>query len=57
LFVIDPEGIARFAATYPFEVRRNTDEVQRIVKVLKRAKELSDLKETDRARELSKYNK
>jgi peroxiredoxin (alkyl hydroperoxide reductase subunit C) len=57
LFVIDPEGILRFAATYPLEVGRNTDEVQRIVKVLKRAKELSDLKEIDRSRELSKYNK
>jgi peroxiredoxin 2/4 len=57
LFVIDPEGIVRFAATYPLEVGRNTDEVQRIVKVLKRAKELSDLKEIDRARELSKYSK
>jgi alkyl hydroperoxide reductase subunit AhpC len=57
LFVIDPEGIVRFAATYPLEVGRNSDEVQRIVKVLKRAKELSDLKETDRARDLSKYSK
>jgi len=57
LFVIDPEGVLRFAATYPLEVGRSTDEVQRIVKVLKRAKELSDLEELDRARELSKYNK
>ena len=57
LFVIDPEGTVRFVATYPIEVGRNTDEVQRIVKVLKRAKELSDLKETDRPRELTKYNK
>jgi peroxiredoxin (alkyl hydroperoxide reductase subunit C) len=57
LFVIDPDGFVRFAATYPLEVGRNTDEVQRIVKVLKRAKELSDLKEIDRARELSKYSK
>jgi peroxiredoxin (alkyl hydroperoxide reductase subunit C) len=57
LFVIDPEGILRFAATYPLEVGRNTDEVHRIIKVLKRAKELSQLKELDRARELSKYNK
>jgi peroxiredoxin (alkyl hydroperoxide reductase subunit C) len=57
LFVIDPEGILRFAATYPMEVGRNTDEVQRIVKVLTRAKELGHLQELDRARELSKYNK
>lgn len=57
LFVIDPDGIVRFAATYPLEVGRNTDEVQRIVKVLKRAKELSDFKEIDRATELSKYSK
>ena len=55
--MIDPEGIVRFAATYPLEVGRNADEVQRIVKVLKRAKELSELKEMDRARELSKYDK
>jgi peroxiredoxin (alkyl hydroperoxide reductase subunit C) len=57
LFVIDPDGIVRFAATYPLEVGRNTDEVQRIVKVLKRAKELSDLKETGRPRELQNTNK
>jgi len=56
LFVIDPEGTLRFAATYPLEVGRNTDEVQRIVKVLRRAKELSQLQEIDRAKELSKYN-
>jgi peroxiredoxin (alkyl hydroperoxide reductase subunit C) len=56
LFVIDPEGILRFAATYPLEVGRNTDEVRRIVKVLRRAKELSQLEELDRAKELSKYN-
>jgi peroxiredoxin (alkyl hydroperoxide reductase subunit C) len=56
LFVIDPEGILRFAATYPLEVGRNTDEVKRIVKVLRRAKELSQLEELDRAKELSKYN-
>ncbi len=55
--MIDPEGIVRFAVTYPLEVGRNADEVQRIVKALKRAKELSDLKEIDRARELSKYSK
>lgn len=55
--MIDPGGILRFAATYPLKVGRNTDEVQRIVKVLRRAKEFSDLEEPDRARELSKYNK
>jgi peroxiredoxin (alkyl hydroperoxide reductase subunit C) len=57
LFVIDPEGILRFAAMYPLEVGRNTDEVQRIVKVLRRAKELSHLEESSRAKELSKYNR
>jgi peroxiredoxin (alkyl hydroperoxide reductase subunit C) len=56
IFIIDPEGILRFAATYPLEVGRNTKEVERIIKVLQRARELYHLKELDRARELSKYN-
>jgi alkyl hydroperoxide reductase subunit AhpC len=54
--VIDPEGILRFAATYPLEIERNADEVQRMVNVLKRVEELSQLQELDRAGELSKYN-
>ncbi len=56
VFIIDPDGILRFAATYPLEVGRNTKEIERIIKVLQRARELSHLKELDRARELSKYN-
>jgi len=56
VFIIDPDGILRFKATYPLEVGRNTKEIERIVKVLQRARELGHLKELDRARELSKYN-
>lgn len=56
LFIIDPDGILKFAATYPLEVGRNTREVERIIKVLRKARELSNLKELERARELSKYN-
>jgi peroxiredoxin (alkyl hydroperoxide reductase subunit C) len=56
LFIIDPDGILRFAATYPLDVGRNTNEVERIVRVLQRARELSHLKELDRAKELSRYN-
>jgi peroxiredoxin (alkyl hydroperoxide reductase subunit C) len=57
VFIIDPEGIMKFAATYPLDVGRNTNEVERIVKVLQRARELSSLKELERAKELSKYNR
>ena len=56
VFVINPDGILRFAATYPLEVGRNTKEIERIIKVLQRARELKHLKELDRAKELSKYN-
>ena len=56
VFVIDPDGILRFSATYPLDVGRSTREVERIIKVLQRGRELSNLKDLDRARELSKYN-
>jgi peroxiredoxin (alkyl hydroperoxide reductase subunit C) len=56
LFVVDPDGVLKFAATYPLEVGRNTKEVERIIRVLKRSRELSHLKELERAKELSKYN-
>ena len=56
VFVIDPDGILRFSATYPLDVGRSTKEVERIIKVLQRAKELNHLKDLDRARELSRYN-
>ena len=56
LFIINPEGILRYAAIYPIEVGRSTKEVERIIKVLQRARELSHIKELDRAKELSKYN-
>jgi len=56
LFIIDPDGVLKFAATYSLEVGRNTKEVERIVRVLKRARGLSRLKGLGRARELSKHN-
>ena len=56
VFVIDPDGILKFTATYPLDVGRSTKEVERIIKVLQRARELNYLKDLDRARELSKYN-
>jgi peroxiredoxin (alkyl hydroperoxide reductase subunit C) len=56
VFIMDPGGILRFAATYPLEVGRNTKEIERIIRVLQRARELSHLKELDPAKELSKYN-
>jgi peroxiredoxin (alkyl hydroperoxide reductase subunit C) len=56
VFVIDPDGILRFSATYPLDVGRSTKEVERIIKALQRAKELNHLKDLDRARELSRYN-
>jgi peroxiredoxin (alkyl hydroperoxide reductase subunit C) len=56
VFIIDPDGILRFSATYPLDVGRSTREVERIIKVLQRSRELDNLKDLDRARELSKYN-
>jgi peroxiredoxin (alkyl hydroperoxide reductase subunit C) len=56
VFVIDPDGILRFSAVYPMDVGRSTKEVERIIKVLRRARELNHLKDLDRARELSRYN-
>ena len=56
VFIIDPDGILKFAATYGFDVGRNVKEVERIVKVLQRARELSRLEDLERAKELSKYD-
>jgi len=56
VFVIDPDGILRFSAIYPLDVGRSTREVERIVRVLRRARELGHFKDLDRAKELSKYN-
>jgi alkyl hydroperoxide reductase subunit AhpC len=54
LFIIDPDGILKFIANYTLDVGRSIQEVERIVKVLQRARELSHLDALDRARELSK---
>jgi peroxiredoxin (alkyl hydroperoxide reductase subunit C) len=56
VYIIDPDGILKFTATYGFDVGRNVKEVERIIKVLQRARELSRLEELDRAKELSKYD-
>ena len=57
VFIIDPDGILKFAATYGLDVGRNVKEVERIIKVLQRARELGRLEEVDRAKELSKYDR
>lgn len=56
VFIIDPDGILKFSAVYPLDVGRSIREVERIVKVLQRARELTHLDDLDRARELRKYN-
>lgn len=56
VFIIDPDGILRFSATYALDVGRSVREVERIIKVLQRARQLSHLEEVDRAKELSKYD-
>jgi peroxiredoxin (alkyl hydroperoxide reductase subunit C) len=56
VFIIDPDGILKFSATYALDVGRSIKEVERIIKVLQRARELSHLEDLDRARELSKYD-
>jgi peroxiredoxin (alkyl hydroperoxide reductase subunit C) len=55
LFIIDPQGVLRFAAIYPLEVGRSTKETLRIIRVLQRAEELREMEEIARAKELSKY--
>jgi len=56
VFIIDPDGILKFSATYALDVGRSIKEVERIIKVLQRARELSHLEDLDRAIELSKDN-
>jgi peroxiredoxin (alkyl hydroperoxide reductase subunit C) len=56
VFIVDPEGILRFIAIYPLDVGRSIAEIQRVIKVLKRARELNHLEALDRARELPKDN-
>jgi peroxiredoxin (alkyl hydroperoxide reductase subunit C) len=55
IFIIDPEGILKFSATYALDVGRSVKEVERIIKVLQRARELRHLEDLERASELSKY--
>jgi peroxiredoxin (alkyl hydroperoxide reductase subunit C) len=56
IFIIDPEGILKFSATYALDVGRSVKEVERIIKVLQRARELRHLEDLERASELSKYD-
>ena len=56
IFIIDPDGILKFSAIYALDVGRSIGEVERIVKTLQRARELSNLADLDRARELSRSN-
>ena len=55
VFIIDLEGILRFSAVYPLDVGRSVREVERIIKVLQRARELSHIGELDHAKELGRY--
>jgi peroxiredoxin (alkyl hydroperoxide reductase subunit C) len=57
VFVVDPDGVLKFEAIYPLDVGRSIGEVERIIKVLQRARELSHLEDLDRARQLSKYSR
>ena len=56
VFIVDPDGILRFAAIYPLDVGRSIAEIQRVVIVLERAREMNHLEALDRARELDKDN-
>jgi len=56
VFIIDPDGILKFSATYALDVGRSVMEIVRIVKFLQRARELSSLEEVKHAKQLSKYD-
>ena len=56
VFIIDPDGILKFCATYPLDVGRSATEVERIVKVLQRSRELNRLESLDRSKGLNIYN-
>lgn len=56
VFIIDLDGILKFSAIYALDVGRSIGEVERIVKILQRARELSHLADMERARELSRSN-
>jgi peroxiredoxin (alkyl hydroperoxide reductase subunit C) len=55
VFIIDPDGILKFSAVYALDVGRSVKEVERIIKVLQRARELRHLEDLERASELSRY--
>ena len=56
VFIVDPDGILRFTAIYPLDVGRSIAEIQRVVRILKRARELNHLEALNHARELAKDN-
>ena len=53
VFIIDLDGILKFSAIYALDVGRSIGEVERIVKILQRARELSHLADLERAKELT----
>lgn len=53
VFIIDPDSNLRFSAVYPVEVGRSVLEVERIIKVLQRARELNRLADLDREKDLA----
>jgi len=56
IFIIDPDGNLKFSAVYALDVGRSVKEVERIIKVLQRARELRHLEDLERASELSRYD-
>ena len=56
VFIIDPDGILKFCATYPLDVGRSAREVERIIRVLQRSRELNRLEDLDRSRGLNIYS-
>ena len=53
VFIIDPDAILKFSGVYALDVGRSILEVERIIKVLQRSRELSHLADLDRERELA----
>ena len=56
VFIIDPDAVLKFSGVYALDVGRSILEVERIIKVLQRARELSHLAELDREKDLARSN-
>jgi len=48
VFIIDPDGTLRFIAIYPLDVGRSIQEVERIIKILQRVRQLNDSNLTEK---------